>query len=259
MAVAQKRLKKSLFCGTIYVMFYSGKEQTANARALRRCALFRILAVDDDKNTRRLIHAVLEKEGYTVTDAENGEEALKTLDTEHIDLIVLDIMMPKINGYELTETLRNMGNEIPILMVSAKQLPADRHRGFLAGTDDYITKPIDGREMLLRIKALLRRAKIASERHIVIGDVILDYDSLTVTGHGTVQVYKIRFRRLRHHLYCLLVKTVGLCKHCARHSREDNGRKRRRYIGPIIGASIGPDAFAIFGFGKEVTFALGEN
>ena len=213
MAVAQKRLKKSLFCGTIYVMFYSGKEQTANARALRRYALFRILAVDDDKSTRRLIHAVLEKEGYTVTDAENGEEALKILDTEHSDFIVLVIMMPKINGYELTETLRNMGNEIPI----------------------------------------------ASERRIVIGDVILDYDSLTVTGHGTVQVYKIRFRRLRHHLYFLLVKTVGLCKHRARHSREDNGRKRRRYIDPIIGASIGPDAFAIFGFGKEVTFALGEN
>ena len=144
---------------------------------------------------------------------ENGDEALKILDTENIDLIVLVIMMPKINGYELTETLRNMGNEIPI----------------------------------------------ASERRIVIGDVILDYDSLTVTGHGTVQVYKIRFRRLRHHLYSLLVKTVGLCKHRARHSREDNGRKRRRYIGPIIGASIGPDAFAIFGFGKEVTFALGEN
>ncbi len=187
MAAAQKRLKKSLFCDTIYVMFYSGKEQTTNARALRRCALFHILAVDDDKNTRRLIHAVLEKEGYTVTGAENGEEALKILETEHIDLIVLDIMMPKINGYELTETLRDMGNEIPILMVSAKQLPADRHRGFLAGTDDYITKPIDEREMLLRIKALLRRAKIASERRIVIGDVILDYDSLTVTGHGTVQ------------------------------------------------------------------------
>lgn len=149
--------------------------------------MFRILAVDDDKNTRRLIHAVLEKDGYTVTDAENGEDALKILEQEHIDLIVLDIMMPKINGYELTEMLRDMGNEIPILMVSAKQLPADRHKGFLVGTDDYITKPIDEREMLLRIKALLRRAKIASERRIVIGSVVLDYDSLTVTGHGQVQ------------------------------------------------------------------------
>lgn len=149
--------------------------------------MFHILAVDDDKNTRRLIHAVLEKDGYTVTDAENGEDALKILEQEHIDLIVLDIMMPKTNGYELTEMLRDMGNEIPILMVSAKQLPADRHKGFLVGTDDYITKPIDEREMLLRIKALLRRAKIASERRIVIGSVVLDYDSLTVTGHGQVQ------------------------------------------------------------------------
>ena len=96
-------------------------------------------------------------------------------------------MMPKMDGYQFTETLRKSNNELPILMVSAKQMPKDRHRGFLVGTDDYITKPIDETEMLLRIKALLRRAKIASERKIVIGDVVLDYDSLTVSRQGTVQ------------------------------------------------------------------------
>ena len=149
--------------------------------------MFHILVVDDDKNTRRLIEAVLSRENYTVTTAENGEQALQRLDEQHIDLIVLDIMMPKIDGYELTRQLRAAGNELPILMVSAKQLPADRHRGFLVGTDDYVTKPIDEQELLLRIKALLRRARIASERRIVIGDVVLDYDALTVTGHVQVQ------------------------------------------------------------------------
>lgn len=146
--------------------------------------MFHILVVDDDKNTRRLLQAVLEREKYTVSLAENGEDALEILDREHIDLIVLDIMMPKMDGYEFTETLRESGSEMPILMVSAKQLPSDRHKGFLVGTDDYITKPIDEEEMLLRIKALLRRAKIASERKIEFGDVVLDYDSLTVSRKG---------------------------------------------------------------------------
>ena len=149
--------------------------------------MFHILVVDDDKNTRRYIRALLEKENYTVSTAENGEDALCILDKEHIDLAVLDVMMPKIDGYEFTKIVRNANNDLPILMVSAKQLPIDRREGFRAGTDDYITKPIDEEEMLLRIKALLRRAKIASERRIVIGDVVLDYDSLTVTGHGEVQ------------------------------------------------------------------------
>ena len=146
--------------------------------------MFHILVVDDDKNTRRLLQAVLEREKYTVSLAENGEDALDVLDREHIDLIVLDIMMPKMDGYEFTKTLRESGSEMPILMVSAKQLPTDRHKGFLVGTDDYITKPIDEDEMLLRIKALLRRAKIASERKIEFSDVVLDYDSLTVSRKG---------------------------------------------------------------------------
>ncbi len=149
--------------------------------------MFHILVVDDDKNTRRLIQAVLEAEHYTVSTAVNGEDALSVMDREHIDLVVLDIMMPVIDGYELTEILRESDAALPILMVSAKQLPEDRHRGFLAGTDDYITKPIDEQEMLLRIKALLRRAKIASEHRMMIGDVVLDYDSMTVTGHGITQ------------------------------------------------------------------------
>jgi DNA-binding response OmpR family regulator len=121
-----------------------------------------------------------------VSTAENGEDALDIMDRECIDLVVLDIMMPKMDGYEFTKTLRD-NNTLPILMVSAKQLPEDKRQGFLVGTDDYITKPIDETEMLLRIKALLRRAKIASEHKITIGDVVLDYDSLTVTKNGETQ------------------------------------------------------------------------
>jgi DNA-binding response OmpR family regulator len=150
--------------------------------------MFHILVVDDDKNTRKLIQAVLEAEHYTVSTAVDGEDALAVMDREYIDLVILDIMMPKMDGYTVTKLLRESKNELPILMVSAKQLPADRHKGFLVGTDDYITKPIDEEEMLLRIKALLRRAKIASERKIEIGGVTLNYDSLSVTKDGETQV-----------------------------------------------------------------------
>jgi len=149
--------------------------------------VFHILVADDDKNTRLLLKAILEAEKYTVFTAGNGEEALSVMDREHIDLVVLDVMMPKMDGYELTKVLRENDNNLPILMVSAKQLPADKQKGFLVGTDDYITKPIDEVEMLLRIKALFRRAKIANDRQITVGDVVLDYDSLTVTKNGETQ------------------------------------------------------------------------
>ena len=142
--------------------------------------MFHILVVDDDKNPRRLMQAVLQADGYAVSIAENGETALALLEREQIDLVVLDIMMPKMDGYEFTKTLREANSSLPILMVSAKQLPADRKQGFLAGTDDYMTKPVDEEEMLLRIKALLRRSRIADERRLTVGDVVLDYDAMTV-------------------------------------------------------------------------------
>lgn len=143
--------------------------------------MFNILCVDDDKNTRLLEKAVLEGAGYNVISAENGKDAFEKLDNEKVDLILLDIMMPEIDGYEFTKLLRQNKIDIPILMVSAKQLPEDIKEGFRSGTDDFMTKPVDEEEMILRIKALLRRAKINDERKIQIGDVTLDYDSLTVT------------------------------------------------------------------------------
>ena len=159
--------------------------------------MFRILVVDDDKNTRLLLKAVLESANYTVAVASDGLEALEVMDNEHVDLAIVDVMMPKMDGYELTRTLRENQNNLPILMISAKQLPVDKHKGFLAGTDDYITKPIDDEEMLYRIKALLRRAKIASEHKIFIGDVVLDYDSLTVSrGSESIELPKKEFMLL---------------------------------------------------------------
>ena len=149
--------------------------------------MFHILVVDDDKNTRMYFEAVLKNNNYTVTVAKNGEEALDVMDKAHIDLVVLDIMMPKMDGYEFTKTLRECDNNLTILMVYAKQMPADKNLGFAVGTDDYMTKPVDQDEFLYRIKALLRRARIANERRIVVGDVVLDYDSLTVTKGETVQ------------------------------------------------------------------------
>ena len=142
--------------------------------------MFHILVVDDDKHTRMLMKAVLEIENYTVFTASDGKEALELMDNHHIDLVILDVMMPKMDGYEFTEEVRRCNNHVPILMVSAKQLPSDKKKGFMVGTDDYMTKPVDEEEMLLRVKALLRRAKIVNEQKIVIGTVVLDYNSLTV-------------------------------------------------------------------------------
>jgi len=150
--------------------------------------MFHILVVDDDRHTRMLLEAILKAENYTVFTASNGEDALDVMDKEHIDLVVLDIMMPKMDGYEFTKVLRESDNNLPILMVSAKQLPADKRKGFLVGTDDYITKPIDEEEMLLRIKALLRRAQIVNEQKMKIGDVTLDYNSFAVSRNGETQI-----------------------------------------------------------------------
>ena len=150
--------------------------------------MFHILVVDDDRHTRMLLEAILKAENYTVFTASNGEAALDVMDKEHIDLVVLDIMMPKMDGYEFTKVLRESDNNLPILMVSAKQLPADKRKGFLVGTDDYITKPINEEEMLLRIKALLRRAQIVNEQKMKIGDVTLDYNSFAVSRNGETQI-----------------------------------------------------------------------
>lgn len=148
--------------------------------------MFSILAVEDDHSTRKLLQAVLFGNGYNVLAACNGAEALDVLEKNHVDLMIIDVMMPVMDGYELTKTLREGGSQIPMLMLSAKQNVSDVKQGFIVGIDDYMTKPFDLEELLLRIKALLRRAKIASEQKISVGNVVLDYNSFTVTTqYGT--------------------------------------------------------------------------
>src|SRR6478752_6407451 len=148
--------------------------------------MLKILVVEDDINIRKLMCAVLKQNGFETYGAEDGIAALDLMDKRHIDLVVLDLMMPNMDGYELTRQLRLLWENIPILMVTAKQEAEDKRRGFLVGTDDYMTKPVDEQEMVLRIKALLRRAKIASDHRITVGKVVLDYDALTVSRERTV-------------------------------------------------------------------------
>lgn len=143
--------------------------------------MIHILVVDDNDNIRKLMTTYLMRDGYHVFTASNGLEALDILDKEHIDLMISDIMMPKMDGYTLTNELRTSNYDIPILMVTAKESIEDKKKGFRLGTDDYMIKPIDFDEMLMRVAALLRRAKISNEHKIVIGSVTLDYDALTVT------------------------------------------------------------------------------
>ena len=149
--------------------------------------MFRILIIEDDNSTAKLMQVVLRHAGYETFRAGNGEEALDLMDREHIDLILLDVMMPVMDGYTFTEELRTCGNNTPILMVTAKHLPEERCKGFIVGTDDYMVKPVNEEEMLLRIKALLRRSQIANEHKLHIGKVTLDYDSFSVSREGVSQ------------------------------------------------------------------------
>lgn len=156
--------------------------------------MFHILVVEDNVNTRKLMEAVLLQNGYQPVLAGDGVEALEILDRKHIDLIVLDIMMPRMDGYEFTETLRASGCELPILMVTAKEKPADKRKGFIIGTDDYMVKPVDEEEMILRIGALLRRSKIVNEHRLAVGQTVLDYDALAVsTAAGEMELPKKEF------------------------------------------------------------------
>ena len=146
--------------------------------------MFQILVVEDDANTRKLMETVLVQNGYQPILAKDGLEALELLDKKHVDLAVLDIMMPRMDGFELTKMLRETDCSLPILMVSAKEAPADKKRGFLIGTDDYMVKPVDEEEMILRIGALLRRSQIAYEHRLTVGGTTLDYDAFTLTSSG---------------------------------------------------------------------------
>lgn len=150
--------------------------------------MFKILIAEDDRELCQLFHRVLSNNGYQTICVSDGKQALDVLDREYIDLIISDIMMPNMDGYELVSSLRDSGNGIPVLMITAKDTFYDMQRGFSSGTDDYMVKPIDVNEMVLRVGALLRRAKMISDRKQVIGNTVLEYDSMTVTSDGKSMV-----------------------------------------------------------------------
>ena len=146
--------------------------------------MLKILIAEDDRELRQLFQHVLIKHGYTVKGVSNGKEALDALENDYFDLIISDIMMPVMDGYEFVRLLRDSGNTIPVMMITAKDAYDDMRLGFLSGTDDYMVKPINVNEMVLRVGALLRRAQMINERRQTIGDTILECDSLTVITEG---------------------------------------------------------------------------
>lgn len=143
--------------------------------------MFKILVVEDDGELRQLFIHVLTQNGYAARGAANGREALDAVENEYFDLIISDVMMTGVDGYELARQLRGAGNTIPIMMITARSEFDDMRQGFIAGTDDYMVKPVNINEMLLRVGALLRRAQMASERRLVMGATTMECDSLTVT------------------------------------------------------------------------------
>jgi DNA-binding response OmpR family regulator len=156
--------------------------------------MFNILICEDDNHIRRLFRDTLEKEGYSIFEAIDGIAALEALEKNHIDLLITDVMMPHMDGHALTQILREGGFELPILMITARESIDDKKTGFKAGTDDYMVKPVDMDEMLLRVFALLRRSKIANERRLVVGKTILDYEALTLSiGAETITLPKKEF------------------------------------------------------------------
>ena len=150
--------------------------------------MFKILIVEDDTELSRLFQKVLIKNGYQVRAAVDGAQALEVLEKEYIDLMISDIMMPVMDGYELVSELRAAGYQLPVLMITAKSSFDDMRQGFLSGSDDYMVKPVNVNEMVLRVSALLRRAQMMNEHKIVIGSTELDYDAMTVTAGTDSQV-----------------------------------------------------------------------
>lgn len=146
--------------------------------------MFNILVVDDHEHIRRLYEYTLEKNGYKPFTAADGKDALDVLEKQHIDLVILDLMMPNLDGYGCLKALREGGNDVPVLVITAKGESEDVRKSFLLGTDDFMVKPVDEVEMLLRIKALLRRSKISEEQRIKIGETELIYDSFSVVRNG---------------------------------------------------------------------------
>lgn len=150
--------------------------------------MLKILIAEDDRELRRLFAHVLIKNGYSVKEVSNGQEALDAIDTEYFDMIISDIMMPVMDGYEFVRLLREAQNTTPVMMITAKDAFDDMRKGFISGTDDYMVKPINVNEMVLRVGALLRRAQMINERKLTIGHTVMECDTFSVTSDEGVMI-----------------------------------------------------------------------
>ena len=146
--------------------------------------MFNILVAEDDASACRLMCEVLRQAGYQPLPAGDGAQALALMEHRHIDLAVVDLTMPQMDGLTFTRTVREGGSSLPILMVTARVAQADKREGFRAGTDDYMVKPVDEEEMLWRIEALLRRSRSAAEQRLTVGGTVLDYRAMSATCGG---------------------------------------------------------------------------
>lgn len=144
--------------------------------------MMKILIAEDDRELQQLFSKVLMQNGYTVKGVSNGREALEAMDGEFFDLVISDIMMPVMDGYSFVRLLRELGNTTPVMMITAKDAFDDMKLGFLSGTDDYMVKPVNVNEMVLRVGALLRRSKMINERRLTVGNTTMECDSLTLTN-----------------------------------------------------------------------------
>ena len=150
--------------------------------------MFKILIAEDDKELRQLFTHVLRQNGYSVTGVSDGSEALNAINDSYFDLIISDIMMPVMDGYDLVRALREAGTNTPVLMITAKDSFDDMKLGFNSGTDDFMVKPVNVNEMVLRVGALLRRAQMINERRLTIGDTVMECDSLAITSKGVKMI-----------------------------------------------------------------------
>ena len=219
--------------------------------------MFHIMVVEDDRHTRRLMQAVLEQNGYSTIPAGDGEEALEMMDKHHVDLILLDVMMPRMDGFTFLKTLREGGCELPVLMVTAKEAPADKKRGFLTGVDDYMVKPVDMDELVLRVGALLRRARLDQDDRLTVGNLTLVRDEMAAYVDGEeVPVLPREFNvlyKLLSHPRKIFTRSELLGEHWGM-TNESGLRTVDVYVAKLRKTFAGCDAFEIVtvhGFGYK--------
>lgn len=191
--------------------------------------MFAVMVVEDDADLRELFCAVLAEAGYDALPARDASQALDILSSRPVDVVITDVMMPGMDGFTLTRTLRAAGYELPVLIITARDRAADKQEGFRSGTDDYMVKPIDVNEMVWRVEALLRRSRIIRERKVTLGATTLDRDTLAVVREGEA----VELPQKEFNLLYLLASNVGRIY------------TRQQIMDEVWGAPVAPSAHTL--------------